>query len=249
VANASAALGGRENKVTLRTSLIHADRVYLAQTILGGTCDEGFYASIEVADSGCGLPRQAQTQAFEAGSGPRRRGQGIGLPEVLAIVRAHEGTMKLYSEVGQGTRLRLFFPCAAEGELPAGGRGVEQAGEGGVILVVDDEEIVRAVTKQVLEEMGFSVLTAEDGVRGLEVFRAHSHEIDVVLLDVTMPQMDGEQTFCAIREIRSDAVIVLSSGYEEQEATRRFANQRVDAFLQKPYRAQDLISKIVDVLR
>ena len=117
----------------------------------------------------------------------------------------------------------------------------------GTVLVVDDEDVVRAVARMMLEFVGYTVLVASDGVDAVEVFRQHADEISVVLLDMSMPRMNGEQTFDAIRAIRPDARVILSSGYQERETIERFSGKGLAAFLPKPYQFQALLRKIREV--
>jgi len=118
----------------------------------------------------------------------------------------------------------------------------------GVILVVDDEESVLTVAQRALELRGFSVLTAKDGLKGVDLFRRHAEEIRLVLLDMTMPLMDGEEAFFEMKKIKADVPVILSSGYTEQEATNRFHSNELSGFIQKPYRPIDLIKKIKALL-
>ena len=117
-------------------------------------------------------------------------------------------------------------------------------GDSETVLVVDDEEAVLSLTQQMLEVLGFTVLTAVSGRQGVEIFRAQRDRIRLVLLDMTMPQLDGEGTLREIRHIRSDVPAILTSGYDEEAATRRFAGTGLAAFIQKPYRLEDLMSVV-----
>ena len=118
----------------------------------------------------------------------------------------------------------------------------------GTVLIADDEDGVRAVGEEMLARMGFGVLAAADGREAVEVFGAHADEIDCVLLDLTMPRMDGEQAFGELRRIRPDVTVILCSGYNEQDATRRFAGKGLAGFVQKPYGMEELREKLMDVL-
>ncbi len=150
-------------------------------------------------------------------------------------------------------RMLVFTGKAAAGteEAPA---GVSALPEGaawrgvGLVLVVDDELMVRSLAKRVLERFGFRVMTAEDGLRALEIFRPHAAEIAVVLLDVTMPNLDGAETFREMRRLRPDVRVILSSGYDEREATRKVASEGPAGFLHKPYLPMDLIDRVREVL-
>ncbi|MCP4677562.1 MAG: response regulator [Deltaproteobacteria bacterium] len=118
----------------------------------------------------------------------------------------------------------------------------------GTILVVDDELVVRSLAKMYLEGAGFTIVTAIDGHEALEVFKEQKNEITAVLLDLTMPRMDGEECFREMKRIKSDIPVILSSGYDEQEATSRFAGKGLAGFLKKPYKVKKLLEKILDSL-
>ena len=251
IRNASRSLDGGDGRITVRTGVIDADRTYLVQTYLGEGLEEGHYASVEVSDTGSGMDRETQERAFEPFFKGGFGGRGLGLATVMETVRSHMGAIKLYSELGQGTRFRIFFPCQPpSGERAAGGDNdaIRTLREGGTVLVIDDEEIVRAVTVQVLEGIGFRALTAVDGQNGVDMFQAHAEEIDVVLLDMTMPYLSGEEVFREIKQVREDVVVILSSGYDEQDAYEQFTEKGIAGFLQKPYRAQDLVRRLQEVL-
>jgi CheY-like chemotaxis protein len=153
-------------------------------------------------------------------------------------VRGHKGAIKIYSEVGKGTTFRILFPAVKDTtESSATGRQATQEGwKGcGLVLLVDDEETIRTLGKQMLERIGFEVVTAGDGREALEVFEKQKDLIDLVLLDVTMPHMDGEETFRELRRIDPDVRVIMSSGYTEHEITARFAGKGLAGFVQKPY--------------
>jgi two-component system cell cycle sensor histidine kinase/response regulator CckA len=258
ITNASEAIGDTSGVIALSTGAMDCDRAYLdgVNEILRASLDEplaeGVYTYVEVADTGCGMDAQTIEKIFDPFFTTKFTGRGLGMCAVLGIVRGHKGAIKVYSEVGKGTTFKVLFPA---NELPEEKRGPAQTKRGtseeapvpgfsGTVLIADDEETVRAVGKQMLERMGFDVLTAPDGREGVEVFREHAGEIVCVLLDLTMPHMDGEEAFRQLRRIRPGVKVILCSGYNEQDATQRFYGKGLAGFIQKPYTLAKLAAKM-----
>jgi CheY-like chemotaxis protein len=178
-------------------------------------------------------------------------GRGLGLAAVLGIVRGHKGGLKVYSEVGKGTTFKLFFPVAA-GKAQDSTNPFTPTSPGyrgsGTVLVVDDEETVRTVAARMLERLGFSVVLAVDGREGMEKFRAEPTRFTFVLLDLTMPHLDGEETFRQMRQIRPGVRVILTSGFNRQEAVNRFTGKGLAGFIQKPFELTNLIQTIRSVV-
>jgi len=211
----------------------------------------GPYVFFQVSDTGSGMDRRTQERMFDPFFTTKFTGRGLGLAAVLGIVRGHRGALKLDSELGKGTTLRVLFPIRQQTPAPAPAPHPSPApwrGQG-LVLVVDDEPAVRALAQRMLERLGFAVLTAADGPSGLEAFRAHAARIVCVLLDKTMPTQDGEAVFAELRRLRAEVPVVLCSGYSEQEATRRFAGLGLAGFLQKPYTHDELAARIQTALQ
>lgn len=248
IVNASEAIGDKSGGIiSVQTGIMHCDRAYLDDSYVQENLPEGAYVFLEVSDNGAGMSEATRRKIFEPFFTTKFTGRGLGLAAVLGIVRGHRGAIKVYSESGRGTIFKVLFPISKQTPAALSDAGNESPtwrGRGS-ILVVDDEESVRTLARAMLERLGFTVLTAGDGREGLEVFRTRADEIQGVLLDVTMPYMDGEETFRELRRLKSDVRVILSSGYNEQSATHRFAGKGLAGFIQKPYRIQEL----VDVLR
>jgi CheY-like chemotaxis protein len=254
--NASEAVGDSPGTITLVTGSVHADRAYLAGAFVDEDIPEGDYVFLDVSDTGCGMDAETRAKIFDPFFSTKFSGRGLGLAAVLGIVRGHRGAVRVYSEPGQGTAVKVLFPAAEKGtavphrpseEAPAP-RDADFRGSG-TVLVIDDEPSVRDVARAILERAGFEVLVAASGREGLERFRAGADRIVAVLLDMTMPDFSGEEVFAELRSIRPGVPVILSSGYNEQDATRRFAPAGLAGFIQKPYLPADLLSKVRAALR
>jgi len=171
---------------------------------------------------------------------------------VLGIVRGHHGGLRMCSEPGEGATFNVLLPAQAVAVVSDTMNDATQAGDTrfgeGVVLVVDDEETIRDVATMMLEDMGFSTLTAIDGRDAVDAYRHHAADIVAVLLDMTMPKMDGSECFRELRRINPGVKVVLSSGYNEEEATSRFTGKGLAGFLQKPYSPDRLRETMAGIL-
>jgi PAS domain S-box-containing protein len=246
VINASDAIGERSGLIRVCTGLMRVDRQYLEQTFLSPDIVAGDYVFLEVNDNGCGMPPEVKARVFEPFYTTKFTGHGLGLAAVLGIVRSHHGAIRVYSEPGRGTTFKLLFPAVEEGALPPEKPGDEgSAWRGaGLALVVDDEETVRAVAARTLESLGFTPITASDGAEGVRVFREHAGALRLVLLDLTMPHMDGEETYRELHRINPDVPVVLMSGFTETDTIDRFAGKKLAGFIQKPFDRRRLQDKL-----
>jgi CheY-like chemotaxis protein len=175
-------------------------------------------------------------------------GRGLGLAAVQGIVRGHKGTMKVYSRPGKGTTFKILFPATEETVPVKKAMAPQSAGRNELILVVDDEDIIRRTAKSMLERYGYTVVLAENGKEGVELFQVLSEKVSAVLLDMTMPVMNGEEAFSRLKAVKPDVKVILSSGYNEVEAVRRFTGKGLAGFIQKPYSSVALGEKISAVL-
>ena len=259
ITNASEAIGDNDGSIVLSTGLMTCDRAYLddvAEVLrpsLGTPLAEGQYVFLEVADTGCGMDNETIEKAFDPFFTTKFTGRGLGMSAVLGIVRGHKGALKIHSEVAKGTTCRVLFPAMAPTEKAiVASRKTQAEATGwrgaGTILVADDEQAVLSVVRRMLEHMGFSVLTAPDGRRALEVFREHAEEIACVLLDLTMPHMDGTESFREMHRLHPGVKVILCSGYQEQDAIQRFDSEGLAGFIKKPFKVTELRSQLRQIM-
>ncbi len=247
VINASEAIGDNNGVIAIRTGTIQCDNSYLSGFWLNDELQEGLYVYIEVADTGCGMDSETIGKIFDPFFTTKFTGRGLGMAAVMGIVRGHLGAIKIYSEPDRGTTFKLLLPAAEGGADKKERQSTEnQHWQGtGLILLVDDEEPIRNLGKEMLNILGFEVLTASDGIEALETFKKHSQEIKLVILDMTMPHMGGEETFRELRRIKPNVQVVISSGYNEHDVSQRFPDKGLAGFIQKPY----TLSALSEVLR
>ncbi len=250
VINASEALGDYGGTIELATSLVHADRNYFTSAVLSPDLPEGDYVCLEVIDNGCGMDPEVQARIFDPFFTTKFTGRGLGLAAVHGIVRSHGGALRVESTLGRGTTFRLLFPCApgtrTQREETAAANPVWRPG--GRVLVVDDEPIVRRITSRLLESLGFEVILATDGIEAGDIFEREHGDFAFVMLDLTMPRLDGEETFHALHCLNPDTRVLLMSGYDETEAMTRFAGLGLAGFIQKPFTLGVLREKVKQVL-
>ncbi len=250
VINASEAIGDKSGAISISTGLTRVDRDYLRGTLMDPDLPERDYVFLEVSDSGSGMSAETQARIFDPFFTTKFTGRGLGLAAVLGIVRGHKGAMKVYSEVERGTTFKLLFPAATgavEGARTIAGVAQTWRGEG-TVLVVDDEETMRSTVARMMRLLGLDPVLASDGREGVEIFRAQPEKFALVLLDLTMPHMDGEQTFTELRRLRPDVRVVLMSGFNAQEALVRFPGKGLASFLQKPFTIDAVRAVLQDVL-
>jgi PAS domain S-box-containing protein len=213
----------------------------------------GNYVVVTVEDTGFGMTPEVVNRIFEPFFTTKKIGQGtgLGLSTALTIVRSHGGFINVYSEVGKGTKFIFYLPAAEMGEEA----GIEGApaelpvGRGELILVVDDEDSIRQITKGTLETFGYKVLLASDGTEALALYAESRDEIKVVLTDMMMPFMDGPATIRALKRLNPQVKIIAASGLTSNGKSAEAASAGVNAFLAKPYTAERLLTTLDNVLR
>jgi PAS domain S-box-containing protein len=251
ITNASDAIGNDDGVITLRTGIMHATRDVLTSSYVDDALPEAPYVFVEVDDTGCGMDEATQGRIFDPFFSTKFTGRGLGLAATLGIVRGHRGTVKVRSVPNGGTTFTVLLPCVQQGAASPRDSVTprrERLHGRGAVLVVDDDDTVRHVAQHMLERSGFTVLTATDGIEAVTTFSANRDGIELVLLDLTMPTMGGEDAFLAMRRARSDVRVVLMSGYSTQELAARYGAQGLAGFIQKPFRVDELESCLTSVL-
>ena len=230
-------------KVTTRVRQMARGNLEVLQPT-GEPLPPGAYVELRVEDDGAGMDMDALPRIFEPFFTTKTTGRGLGLAAVQGIVRGHRGGIRVESTPGRGTTFTLLFPASREVQAETVATVTEAAGPDGLVLVVDDEPAVLETIASILDEAGVPWAAASDGEAAVRLFRERAAHIRLVLLDLSMPGLSGEETFEALREIDPTVRVLLSSGYSEAEATRRFVGRGLAGFLQKPYRPGSLIEAV-----
>jgi two-component system, cell cycle sensor histidine kinase and response regulator CckA len=250
VINASDAIGNRDGVIRIHSGLTRVDQAYLRQVMPPPDIGEGEYVFLEVSDDGCGMDPETVGKVFDPFFSTKFTGRGLGLAAVLGIVRGHRGAITVQSEVGKGSTFRLLLPRVegrADQETPP--RPTPDAWKGnGTLLLADDEEAVRLTTAGLLNQAGFTVDLVDSGRAAVEKFQTAPNRYRAVLLDLTMPNGDGEEAFREIRRIQPGARILMMSGFGSQEVADRFAGTTLSGFIQKPFLGPDLVAALRHVL-
>jgi PAS domain S-box-containing protein len=250
--NAAEAIGEGRGTIRLRTSLCDAADGQLPSVEPGVGLPAGRYAVVEVSDSGVGMDATTLTKIFDPFFSTKQRGRGLGLSAMQGILRGHQGGLRISSAPGKGTSFELFFPAMARVSgrsappppLPA---AHDREPRRALVLVVDDERALRQAIRLLLESEGHLVLEAANGAEALRIFRERGADIDLVLLDLMMPGMDGGETLAALRTIDPTIRVLLSSGFDATEILDRVRDE-VAGVLSKPFRASELIQIVQDAL-
>ena len=248
VTNAGEALGENTGTITVTTGTTQATRADFAASHLSPELPEGEYVFLEIADTGAGISPEARDKIFDPFFSTKFTGRGLGLAAVLGIVRGHRGAIRVTSQPHVGSTFRVLLPSTgtpslqAELPFPASGRANR------LILLADDEESVRDTTRRMLENLGYDVLVATDGFEAVEQVRQTGPRLCAVLLDLTMPRMDGAEAFVAMRALHPSLRVLLMSGFAEQQALARFAGLGLTGYLQKPFKPDRLRDQLTAVL-
>ncbi|MDX8389587.1 MAG: PAS domain S-box protein [Mariprofundaceae bacterium] len=247
IVDANTAKGG---VITLSTGVKQVDRHYLDACLSHDELDVGSYLFLEVSDNGCGMNQAVRKKMFDPFFTTKFIGRGLGMSAVLGIIHGHHGALHLTSEPKKGSTFTVLLPIS-EQEIQRSEKAddihsqvSEPAPLSGKVLVVDDEPVIRELVIKILDKAGIQVFEACDGVEGVEYYQKYQDQISVVLLDMTMPKMNGLECYRELQRINPDVRVILSSGYSEEETLEEFAIEKVPSFIQKPYRPNALIDMI-----
>ena len=248
--NAAEATEPGSGSITLTTRMQTLSAERLTRAHLGAELPAGNYVVLEIADNGCGIAAEIIERIFDPFFTTKFTGRGLGLAAVLGIVRAHQGAIEVESQPGQGATFRLFFPaCAAPANaVPAAAPAAPLSGRGRTLLVADDEQLLRETVRDLLQHLGFCVYAAADGAEAVELFREHHATIDAVVLDLSMPRLDGAAALEAMRAIDPGCRVILMSGFSEDEAVQQFAGCGAARFIQKPFSMDSLLALLTVVI-
>jgi CheY-like chemotaxis protein len=243
--NASDALGDRGGEVTVLGGVAELDPQQILELKLPEELSPGRYVFLEVRDQGIGMDAKTQERIFDPFFTTKFAGRGLGLAAVQGIVRGHNGAIHVSSVVGQGSTFRIYLP-ASDDVQPKAKRDPNHITEwhgSGTWLVVDDNPDIRELARQTLQQAGFDVMLAEDGLQGLELYHQHRADLHCILLDLTMPRMDGRELLRALHQLGNAVPILLMSGYGEHEIVRSMEGQGLAGFIQKPFTHRSLLQQ------
>lgn len=238
VINASEAVERDSGYITLATGTMHCSSLELRKTYFNNDLIEGDYAYIKVSDNGVGMDERTKTHVFDPFYTTKFPGRGLGMSTVLGVVRAHQGTIKIESQEGEGSTITVLLPLAEKGadeSEPSAPRKYENLTLDGNVLLVDDEEGVLQVAKSMLESFGLSVMTARNGREAINIFMLHRENIGCIIMDLAMPHMNGELAAARIRDIDKDIPIIIASGYDRNKVSKTFEYVDISGFIGKPF--------------
>ena len=246
VTNASEAIGDESGTIVIRAGSEYLEREPAGESLPGLEFAPGEYLYLEVADDGEGMDAATRSKIFEPFYTTKFDGRGLGLAVIQGIIRGHSGWITIQSEVGIGSTIRAYLPVSESRERAAAAVDLERdlRFDGRTVLLVDDEEAIRAVGRRMLERLGMQVITANDGQEALEKLAAEGVHIDVVLMDLTMPRMSGPECMPELRRLHPHLPLIFASGCGEQDLTDRCGGWPHTALIPKPFDHRQLAEKL-----
>jgi PAS domain S-box-containing protein len=242
VLNALESMAPNRGVLTIRTSGVSLDEAELEKMGRPDGIRGGEYVTVSISDNGIGIPKEIKERIFEPFFSTKAPGRGMGLAASLGIVRSHRGHLDVESEPGKGTTFKVLLPWSQHSEQPLKRLTPTdlKAWQSRNILLIDDEAAVRVVTTRLLTELGQKVFTASSGQKGIEIFRQHRDKIDLVLLDLTMPELSGAEVLAELCRLHQDVAVVITSGFHPSNATELLHSPNVKGFLEKPHTLANL---------
>jgi PAS domain S-box-containing protein len=233
--------------ISIETKTEVIDEIFIRKHV--GT-NEGLHIVVAVVDTGVGMDEQTQKRMFEPffTTKAKDKGTGLGLSMVHGIVSSHGGFILVDSAPGKGSTFSIYLP-ASEKSLPP--REVQQystVNGTGKVLVVDDEDYIRDLVRDILESTGYTVATAVNGEEAISIYQNEGDTIDLVILDMVMPKMDGKAVFCKLREMDPAVKVILSSGYSARDSAQDIINEGIAGIIQKPYKSHELQRTVESIL-
>jgi PAS domain S-box-containing protein len=209
------------------------------------------YYCLSIQDNGTGMEEKTKSRIYEPlySTKPKGKGTGLGMSAVMSIINSHNGFIDLETEVGKGTSFYIYFPKTNEREAetkPEKEKIIKDMEA--TVLLVEDEEMVAELMVEMLEDKGLRAMMAKDGVEALNIYRKKCHEIDVVILDMGLPKLSGEIVFDEMKKINSDIIALLATGYIDDDMQKKLSQSGMKGFIQKPYREDEIINKVIEVL-
>lgn len=239
ITNAAEAIGEKTGVISVSTYLKQCDPdCFCRSSFSSEKIPPGMYVYMEISDTGCGMDNNTVDKLFDPFFTTKFVGRGLGMSAVLGIIRGHRGAILVDSQPGMGAKFTVILPFTQkpEAEKVPSKEDPSSAWMGsGVVLLVDDEKVVRDVGRKMLTKLGFDVVEASDGESAIEIFRERFAEINCVLLDLTMPRVDGVECLKNLLEIKNDVRVIVTSGYDEGEVSKLFTTGEMKSFLQKPF--------------
>ncbi len=249
VLNAAEAYGTDTGTVIVRTRYAAISQDYLRRHFASYELPPGHYVCLEVADTGVGMDDETQRRIFDPFFTTKFLGRGLGLSAVLGIVRAHHGGLRLTSAPGAGTTFTVLLPASS---IPAATTEIVPSGEAlhgsGMVLVIEDEIAIRRMVKIGLEAYGYTVTLAENGKEGLEQLARTAGQVDLVVLDIAMPVMGGEEAMREIQRLYPGLPVVIMTGLGDMDAMNQLREHGISGFMEKPFKPEHLAREVKRVL-
>jgi PAS domain S-box-containing protein len=252
IINASEAIGTEHGEVGVSLTKINVKAGKSYEDYHGKTIHPGEYVCLEVTDNGCGMDEATKWRIFEPFYTTKFSGRGLGMSAVLGIIKSHDGALQLFSQPGHGTTFKVYLPVTTNGTAISEDQTTSPPSAtwtgSGTILLVEDEDEILLIAKELLEMFGFTVLEAVNGKEALELYKKNAADITFVLTDMGMPVMDGYELFYELKKLKPELPIIISSGYGDAEVSSRIGSDNIAGLISKPYNPDRLCEVLKSVV-